>query len=697
MSRPGIEDETLTHHGIEALTADESGQRTGTSKPGTWLPYHTVDGKPTGFGRLRLTQPMGKMKYTQKTGTGVHVYFPKDLPRGASSLYIIEGEFKAMSLAESGFPALGVSGFYGWQESGQVHPELDQALAYLDPKHLYWVGDSDTALNPDYYTATCRMAEKLPVKLIRMRWDGPKGADDLKEATGDQFRTVWEGLPVIDPAEKNEILLIENLLDLHRDQFDFDDISQFNSLAKTLGRFAQKPGAAMLQAKVRSMFGLKAGLLKQSIAEVQRAVDSGDIVSDEAESVVQRSYTDGTKWFVDLTNTQRYTRLSLESWRNQLAYFGAPGEQISRAQATVEQDRMVDFAGPLCGRPLGLQEEGSLRVLVTEAFTMIEGTEKRAWVDTVPGKFLCNLLGESQGEYVMGWLQQARRAMRNPTNNVPGQALFLVGGVGLGKTLAQRIITACMGGRAADPQTWLKGMTSFNSDLWKAEHLMISDATIQDDWKARTRLAGSIKEIVANNSFPLHAKYAEAITLKPIWRLSMSANCTPNSIKALPSVEEDNADKVIMLWCAQPGWDFQTGLEVWDLIEPDLEDFVGAIDATELPDDMKDSRYGVTSFIHPEVNQLVHGESSAGQLEGVLDVYFVGTNDALQGNAAAIFEALKHYGSMGWIKTPRGLGMFLNRLSKSSVSRYKVTGNMGHRSTKIWTVLPADASKDDPW
>ena len=247
------------------------------------------------------------------------------------------------------------------------------------------------------------------------------------------------------------------------------------------------------------MFGLKSGLLKQAIGEVVRAVDNGDIVSEEAEVVVQRSYTDGTKWYVDLNNTQRYTKLTLESWRNQLAYFGAQSEQIMQAQATVEQNRMVDFAGPLCGRTLGLHQEGPLQVLVTESYKFVEGTSGKDWQDTVPGQYLMNLLGESQFEYLLGWLQQARVAMRTPQQNVPGQALFLVGTVGLGKTLAQRIVTACLGGRSADPQNWLKGLTSFNSDLWKAEHLMISDATIQDDWKARSRLTGALKEVVANN------------------------------------------------------------------------------------------------------------------------------------------------------------------------------------------------------
>ena len=696
MQRPGIHPDTLTSHNIVMLNPDEAFERVGVRRAGMWLPYHRLDGEPTKFGRLRLTQPNGKMKYTQREGSGVHVFFPKGLPRDCDELYIIEGEFKAMALTEAGFPAIGISGFYGWQEQGRIHPELDQALAYLNPKQLYWVGDADTVLNPDFYTATSRMVGKLPVKLVRLKWDGPKGADDLRAEVGDQFESVWRGLPRVE-ADEDEVLMLERLLEVHKSEFSFSKSDEFTKLAKTLGRFGRKPGAAVLQDKVRTMFGLKSGLLKTAISEVVRAVDNGDIVSEEAEVVVQRSYTDGSKWYVDLNNTNRYTKLTLESWRNQLAYFGAQSEQIMQAQATVEQNRMVDFAGPLCGRSIGLHQEGSLQVLVTESYKFIEGTQGRDWQDTVPGQYLMNLIGESQCEYLLGWLQQGRKAMRNPSQNVPGQALFLVGTVGLGKTLAQRIITACLGGRAADPQNWLKGLTPFNSDLWKAEHLMISDATIQDDWKARSRLTGALKEVVANNSFPLHAKFAEALTMKPIWRLSMSANCTPNSVKALPSVDEDNADKVLMLWCERPGWEFQRGLEIWDLIGPDLDEFCGAVDGFEVSEDIEDVRYGVMGHVHPEIQQLVHGESSEGQLEGVLDLYFVDNDDELVGSSAAIYNVLKNYGPMQWIKTPKGLGMFLRKLSKTGAARYKVEDKIGHRKTKIWTIKQHDGKNLDPW
>ena len=684
MQRPGISDQTISGNGIRQVSPEEAKPLAGVTKAGLWIPYHRLDGVETGYGRLRINNPTTDMKYTQLAGSGCHVYFPKGLKRYPDTLGIVEGEFKALSLTEAGFPTVGISGFYGWQREGQVHSELEEALAYLQPTNIEWIGDSDTLLNPDYYTATSRMVDKLPsVKLVRMPFDGPKGADDMREEFGEEFANKWTALPRVE-GSTDEVTMLDRLLTVHHEQVDASNTEVFGKLCKTIGRFGNNPGSAMLTERVRTLFKVKAGVLKEGVSAAKRSVERGDVVSEEAEAVVRRSYTDGTKWYVDLNASGSFKRLSIESWRNQLVFFGATAAQISNAQATVEQNRMVDYAGPLCGRHVGLHREGHLQLLVTEGYTFQEGTGSVEWHDTVCGQYLRNLLGESQCEYVLGWLKQARTAMREPHRNHPGQALFLVGGVGLGKTLAQRIISSCLGGRAADPQTWIKGMTQFNSDLWKAEHLMISDATVQDDWKARQRLTGAIKEIVANNSMPMNAKYLEPVTLKPIWRLSMSANTTPNSVRALPTVDEDNQDKLLMFYCDRPGWEFN-GVDMWELIEPSIAEFCGAVDVYEVPEHIANVRYGVNGFVHPSVEALVHGESSEGQLEGVLDLYFVSNESALEGSSAVIYEVLSKYTRLGWIKSPRGMGMFLRRLQQSNSCKYSVKSRWS-RGAQVWRI-----------
>ena len=42
----------------------------------------------------------------------------------------------------------------------------------------------------------------------------------------------------------------------------------------------------------------------------------------------------------------------------------------------------------------------------------------------------------------------------------------------------------------------------------------------------------------------------------------MSANTTPSSVRTLPSIDEDNDDKLIMLWADTEAWNLFTGLLV---------------------------------------------------------------------------------------------------------------------------------------
>ena len=680
--RPGISEVVLAANGIRDITPDEAKKLIDQSVAGLLIPYHNLDGSESGFYRVRLKSPKGDMKYSQAQGSGVHIYIPKGLERGIETLGIVEGEFKALALTEAGFPTLGISGFYGWQQNSQIHPELGEALAYLQPQRIEWIGDSDTLLNPDFYTATSRMVEKLPpFDMVRMPYNGSKGADDMREALGEDFKESWKSLPRVTP-DADEVLMLERLIELQQDQIDLTDTNTFGRLCKTLARFNNKAAFAMLEEKLKKLLKLKATVLAKGIKAATSQVKFGEETSAEAELVVQRSYTDGTKWLVDLNNDGDFKKLNLESWKNQLYYFGATPAQVSNAQATVEQNRMVAYAGPLCGRAVGYRQEGSRKVLVTEGYKLRSGVARSG---TNPEVFFRNLLSEVQLPYFIGWLQQARKAIQTPDRHTPGQAIFFVGKRGTGKTLGQKMITQCIGGRESDPQNWIKGQTTFNSDLWKAEHLTISDATILDDWKARQRLTGSIKEIVANISVPLHPKYGEPVTLKPIWRFSGSANTTASCIRTLPSLDEDNEDKLLLFWCPKDAWDFVKGVDVWDILEPELDDFCSWVDAYEMPDELSDARYGVKGYAHPEVERLVHGESLEGQLEGVLALYFENNDGPLEGSAAGIYEILREHTSMNWVRNPMALGRMLGKLASFDFGEYKVRQARAHSQRK-WVV-----------
>ena len=104
------------------------------------LPYFDVDGKPTGFNRVRLLMPKTKMKYSQARASGSHIYFsPKTQWRKVMNdvsvdLIITEGEFKAWAITkeilkgEMNYACLGLAGVDSWVDKKglQLHTDLMQ-------------------------------------------------------------------------------------------------------------------------------------------------------------------------------------------------------------------------------------------------------------------------------------------------------------------------------------------------------------------------------------------------------------------------------------------------------------------------------------------------------------------------------------------------------------------------------------------
>jgi hypothetical protein len=702
MNRPGITAETLAKNQVVTVTPEVAHSKCGVRGSGLWIPYHDLDGKDTGFGRLRLDTPKGSMKYTQATGSGSHLYLPvgiTDWEKG-KDLYLIEGEFKALALAERGYQAIGLPGFYGWKTDS----ELAEALAWLQPKQIFWCGDADTLLNPDYYQATVQLAQEVPgLQLVRMDWNGPKGADDLAEACNGEFSMVWDGLPRVTVPEQPTHLVCD-LLDVHQAQLDMDVPGTFEKLCKTLARFEGKVGFTPLFNKAKGLFKLKVGDLRAGMKEARSDNTHEDSLNAGVELLVRRSYTTGAKWYLDFQGDGNYTPLGIESWKNQLMVRGADGDQISMAQAQVEQQRFVDYAGPLCGRSQGVFTENGVKLLVTSSPEFVTGEDPReaetqniedALKDTFIGSYFWQILGRNETAWrtLMGWIKQARVAIADPKGYHPGQCLVLMGKTGIGKTLAQGILTKCMGGRESDPENWLLGRTPFNKDLWAAEHMVLSDASIKDDWSARQQLQGHVKKVVANSRFPLHAKFCDAYNLMPVWRLSISVNMNPSSILAVPVLDEDTEDKLIYLLC-EKFMDFTDGKAFRKDVDNGLSAFCWLVDAWDVPKSMVDLRFGIKAWHHPTVKALVHGESVEGMLEGCLDQYFDACSEAkeISGPTGSVLDKLKDWSEVKWIRTPNRLARLLVRLGQVESGRYEIerereSGYSGG-GKRIWHIRP---------
>lgn len=114
------------------------------------IPYFTLDGKPSGFHRVRLDSyevPFGAgkpLRYLQAKNSGVNVYFsPLVSPswreiEGDTSidLIITEGELKAACACAHGFPDIGIGGVSMWRRKQQAR--LRPQRTWHLPEAMLW-------------------------------------------------------------------------------------------------------------------------------------------------------------------------------------------------------------------------------------------------------------------------------------------------------------------------------------------------------------------------------------------------------------------------------------------------------------------------------------------------------------------------------------------------------------------------------
>ena len=295
---------------------------------------------------------------------------------------------------------------------------------------------------------------------------------------------------------------------------------------------------------------------------------------------------------------------------------GGEPSAADRALYELQTKNRVIFAGPLCGRPAGLREENGIRLLCTAGPTMIETCEGE--FPTIRS-YLMPLLGEGQDELfqtqhdiLISWIKLGREAVRNPDRYLPGHVLALVGPPDCGKSMFQKmILTPAFGGRVSDPGQWLKNETTFNDDMWGAEHLALGDKKLSGNPRARDELRDALKELVASPDYKFHPKGESGRTLSPIWRLSLTANDDLDSINHLPTLDGGFDDKVIILKMYSPAkslWDVndRSGRENFEkAIREELPAFLHFVDAFEIPEKLRKGRFGVTEWHHPKVAEVM--------------------------------------------------------------------------------------------
>jgi hypothetical protein len=343
-------------------------------------------------------------------------------------------------------------------------------------------------------------------------------------------------------------------------------------------------------------------------------------------------YFDGKRYWVpgdDENGGVCWLEENVGSLERQLRVKGWDAKRIAGGYSAIDQTiasihtkpQRVSVIERLAGHKAGVVEMVQRKTLITESPRLIEPI--KGAFPTVK-EFIERLTQKEEEKYLWAWCHLAIVPMYTG-ELTPGQLLALAGPVNSGKSAFQvSIITPMMGGRVGKPYQFMSGQTSFNADLYEAEHLMLEDDISAQDMKARRAFGARLKQFTVNELSHHHGKGEKGRMLSPYWRMSMSLNDQPEDLEILLPIDKGLEDKITLLKTnegAVPSLvERMGGKEAFKTkLKADMPAFLyHMIYEYEVPEEIRERkgefRMGVRGYQNPELTKELNGTAPEYQL-----------------------------------------------------------------------------------
>lgn len=349
----------------------------------------------------------------------------------------------------------------------------------------------------------------------------------------------------------------------------------------------------------------------------------------------------------------------------------------------------------------GIHRVQNTNILVTTSPTIITPAQGQ-W--PVLSKLLDGMLVDDdlpQQATFFGWTKVGFEALAAKERR-PGQALVLAGPAGCGKSLLQNVLTHVWGGRSAKPYQYMTGGTGFNRDLFTGEHLMVEDEVPSSDYRSRRNFGSKIKDVTVNATQRLHQKFRDAIILEPFWRLTVSVNDEPENLMVLPPIDESMADKIILLKVRKGPMPMPTNTDpqrqkFWSTLMAELPAFLHWLSEWQVPEELRDERYGVVAFHHPELLRAIDDLAPETRMLGLIDdeLFVLGPGSAKPwtGTARQLEKKLVEADFASAREARRlfsfntACGTYLARLQQKFPVR---VSSRTRKGVRFWTINPSD-------
>lgn len=352
------------------------------------------------------------------------------------------------------------------------------------------------------------------------------------------------------------------------------------------------------------------------------------------------------------------------------------------------EEQSVSFAGPLGGFNAGLTEYNGHRILVSNSPTILEAKKGDC-------SLLKDLIGQlllDEGLYFYGWIKHARDSLKAGLPWGCGQLLVLAGPEGCGKSVLQSLITTMLGGRASSPYKYMTGSTEFNGEIYSAEHGLIGDQNHKTTKGSRRAFGAAIKELTVNPEQWVHGKHKTGCTLSAFLRLSMSVNDDPYALQALPEMESNVRNKLMVLQCNPTVMPFPSPqyptMHAYSLaLKKCIPALLHEVEEWQIPEEMRSVRYGIRSYHSPSVMMKLASLSDEWKFWQFVEMYLFSGKLQTEWNGFAIDlekilrEEVKGESLSALLHYPGACGQYLTSLADKLPDRIIVkecSGNVNH-------------------
>jgi hypothetical protein len=190
LRRSGLTKETIAVQKIRSVPPSMIAQLLGFEivavRSAMLIPFPAPAGGFMDHVRMKVFPPIttrsgNTIKYLQPRSSATRLFFPlaaiREAVTSSSPLWLIEGEKKALAVAQLGLPAVGFCGIEGWHVAGARDLSADCHYLQLRDRVVELVPDADIATNPNVHRGVLRFAEALDragarVRLVKLPVEG---------------------------------------------------------------------------------------------------------------------------------------------------------------------------------------------------------------------------------------------------------------------------------------------------------------------------------------------------------------------------------------------------------------------------------------------------------------------------------------------------------------------------------------------